>query len=108
MREMRAFVPMGPVPPKFTGCGTMTSPGLPDSATYNTPSGAKTIPFGFTRPRAYTSTCVTDCAETGAAHRATMTNNNVQRYTAANDIGRIRKRKPSGRATATPQGTPFG
>src|SRR5258708_470529 len=81
IRETRAFVPIGPVPPKFTGSGTMTSPGLPASATYNTPSGPKTIPFGFTSPTAYTSTWVADCAETGATHRAATTNRSDQRYT---------------------------
>src|SRR5438445_6434575 len=63
MRETRALVPIGPVPPKLTGSGTMTSPGLPASATYSVPSGANAMPFGFTSPLAYTSTCVVAWAE---------------------------------------------
>src|SRR3982074_275607 len=94
MRDTRALVPIGPVPPKFTGKGTMTSPGLPASATYNVPSGPKTIPFGFTSPRAYASTWVADCADTGATHSPRTTTSNDQRNTVANDIGRIRKPKP--------------
>src|SRR6266511_4669994 len=58
IRETRAVRQTGPAPPKFTGNGTGTFPGGPDSATKSAPSAPKTAPLGLKRPVAYTETRV--------------------------------------------------